>query len=123
GGRAERLPLERQQAMALQIAERAIVREDVEAIARALEGASRLVAAVRAAADVCAEQLEAVLVAHVARNVEQLIVRQRRGRVERGGHDLQLAVAVEVDEPHVGARLGDGAGEVRRRGTLELAAS
>src|SRR3989338_491209 len=40
------LPLEREQAVALQVAERAVVAQHVEAIAGPLEGASRAVAAV-----------------------------------------------------------------------------
>src|SRR5262249_18627874 len=59
--RAERLPLERQQTMALQVAERAVVGEDVEAIARALRRATGLVAAVGARAGVGAKQRETIV--------------------------------------------------------------
>src|SRR5439155_15687110 len=49
---AERLPLERQQAMTLQIPERPVVRQHVEPITRALERPTRFVAAIRAIAEI-----------------------------------------------------------------------
>ena len=75
---AERLPLERQQPMALQIAEGAVVGEDVESIVRALERAARLVPPVGALADVGAEQRGAFVGRHPPRDRQQLIVRQTR---------------------------------------------
>ena len=92
--------------MALQIAERPVVGEDVEAIRRALEGASRAVAAVGAVADVGAQHLRAVVRRHPPRDGEQLIVGQRRRGVERGGDDLRLAVGIEVAERDFVALLG-----------------
>ena len=62
--------------MALEIAERAVVGEDVEAVARALERAPRLVPAVRARADVGAQERGAVVGRHPSRDGEELIVGQ-----------------------------------------------
>ena len=50
--RCERSPLERQQAMSLEVAERAVVRKDIETIGRSLERPSGLVPAVLPCADV-----------------------------------------------------------------------
>src|SRR5882672_7154308 len=96
--RAERLPLERQQPVALQIAERAVIGEHIEAIAGALEGAAWLVAPVRAAADVSAKDGGPVVGRQPAREREQLIVGKRRRRIERRGDDLRLALRIEAGE-------------------------
>ncbi len=52
----ERLPLDGQHAMPLQVAERAVVGEDVEAVVDALEGPAGLVPAVLPIADVGRDQ-------------------------------------------------------------------
>jgi hypothetical protein len=49
--RRKRLPVDRQQPVALQIAEGAVVGEQVEPVARTLERTARLVAPVRSLAD------------------------------------------------------------------------
>jgi hypothetical protein len=76
--RRQRLPFEGQQAMPLQIAKGAIVGEHVEAVGRALEGAPGSMPAVRAIADVCAEDARAIVRGHAPGNGHQLIVGQRR---------------------------------------------
>jgi hypothetical protein len=59
--RGQALPLEREGAVALEVAEGAVVAEDVEAVAGALERAARLVAPVAALADVGAQQCGAIV--------------------------------------------------------------
>jgi hypothetical protein len=76
--RAERLPLEREQAVALQVAKGAVVGEDVEAVARALEGAARLVAAIRTPSDVGLEHRRTIGRRHGAGHGDELIVGQCR---------------------------------------------
>ena len=95
--RRQRLPVDRQQPMTLQIAERAVVGEHVEAIARALERAARLVPAIA-----CGRRRRRA--APRARSAGGIAPRdrsssssgKRRRRVERGGDDLRLAVGIEV---------------------------
>ena len=94
--RGQRLPLERQQAVPLQIAECAVVGEDVESIRGALERAAGPMAAVAALADVRAQHARAVVGRHPPGDRHQLIVGQRGRRVERGRDDLDLAVRIEV---------------------------
>jgi len=57
----ERLPLDGQEAVALQVAERAVIGHDVEAVAGSLEGAPRFVTAVRPLAHVGAQHRGAVV--------------------------------------------------------------
>src|SRR2546427_15520 len=78
-----RLPLGRQQAVPLQVAERAVVGEHVEAIAGALECAARLVTTIRAATDIRAEDCGAIVGREAPGDGQQLVVRQRRYRIER----------------------------------------
>ena len=66
-GGAERLPLDGQHAVALEVAERAVVGEDVEAVVDPLERPARLVAAVGPVADVGPHDGHAVLDADIAR--------------------------------------------------------
>jgi hypothetical protein len=72
--RREALPLERQEPVALQVAERAVIREEVEAVGRALERAARFVAPVRAPADVGREHGRALRVGHLSRARQQNLV-------------------------------------------------
>ena len=58
---AERLPLERQETMALQVTKCAIVRQYVEPIPRSLECPARFVTTVRAFADVGVENRRAIV--------------------------------------------------------------
>ena len=101
--------------MALQIAERAVVGEDVEPIARPLERAARLVAAVRAVADIGAEHGRAIVGRHRAGDAEQLIVGQVRRGVQRRGDDLELAVGIELGERDLVARFGVDRADARPR--------
>ena len=78
--RRERLPLERQQAVPLQVAERAVVGEHVEAVRGPLERAAGAVAAVGAVADVGAQHGGPLVGRHAARDREQLIVGQLADR-------------------------------------------
>ena len=59
--RAERLPLEREHPVPLQIAERAVIGQHVEPVAGALERPSGLVTAVGALTDVGLEQRRAIV--------------------------------------------------------------
>ena len=58
--RCEPLPLAGEQAVALEVAERAVVRDDLEAVCERLEAATRPVAAVLALADQLAQELRAL---------------------------------------------------------------
>ena len=91
--------------MALQIAERAVVGEDVEPVSRPLEGAPRAVTAVAALADVGLQHRGSLRGCHAARRGQQLIVRQIGHGIERRRDDLDLAVGIEVGERHLLARL------------------
>ena len=104
--RAERLPLEREQAMALEIAEGAVVGEDVEAVAAcartrgpACGGGSRARRRRRGAARRGRRPTS------VARS-RAADRRAARDGVERRGDDLDLAVGIEVGERDLVARLG-----------------
>ena len=120
--RRERLPLEGQHAMALQVAERAVVAEHVETVRRALERAARLVPPVRAMADVRRQHRLPLALGHPACDVHQLGVRQVRHRVERGGDDLGLARRVVVGQRDLGhQRRLDAVEGLRRHGASVLA--
>ena len=118
---AERLPFEREQPVALEIAERAVVGEHVETIAGPLERAAGLVAAVRARADVGAEDRGAIVWRQAARDREQLIVGQHGRGVQRRGDDLGLALGIEVGERDLASRLGGRFVDERVRTRLEVA--
>ena len=116
----ERLPLEREQPVPLQVAEGAVVAEHVEAIGGALEGAPRLVAPVLPPADVGLQHPAPLLRAELARHRQELVVRQAGGRVEGGRDHLHLAVRIPVGERDLGPGLGldalQHAGRDRRGG-------
>ena len=118
---AERLPVQRQQAVSLQIAEGAVVGEHVEAIAGAFERASRLVAAIGAVADVGAQQGRAIVRRQACGDRAQLVVGQCRHGVQRRGHDVRFAIRVEVGQRHLGFRLRVHVLDERARGRVEVA--
>ena len=70
--------------MALQIAERAVVGQDVEAIVGPLEGAARPMPPVVPVADIRPQHRRAIGHRHLARQREQLIIGKRGRAVERG---------------------------------------
>ncbi len=83
--------------MALQVAERAVVGEHVEAVTRALERAARLVAPVGAVADVGAEERRAVVGRDIRRaSASSSASGSADDGVERGSHHLDLALRIEV---------------------------
>ena len=100
--RCERLPLERQQPMSLEVAERAVVRKDIEAIGRSLERPSRLVPAVPPGAHVGSQDFAPLIRRHPADNGDELIVGQVGSRVQSRRHDFDFAVRVEVAENDFG---------------------
>ncbi len=111
----EPLPLDREGSVPLQIAERPVVAQDVEPVARALPRAARLVAPVRPVADARAKDLGSLIRRHRSCDREQLVVRQVRGLVQHRRGDLQLAVRVVIGERDLLARLGLLVGEHARR--------
>ena len=60
---------------------------------------------VRTLAHVRAQDRRPLLGGHPAGEREELVVGVARDGVERGGHDLHLAVGIEVREHHLRARL------------------
>ena len=103
--RGQRLPFEREQPVTLQIAECAVVGEHVETIGGAFERAARPVATV-SRSPTYARSRPAMVSGHPPGEREQLIVGQRRGRVERGGDDLDFALRIEIRQRDLVARLG-----------------
>src|SRR5439155_3994 len=81
--RRQPLPLEREQSMPLQVAERAVIAEDVEPVCRSLERASRPMSPIRPLADVRLEDGPALALRHLLRDLEQSIIRNVRDGVER----------------------------------------
>ena len=75
--RRQALPLEREQPVALEVAERAVVAEDVEAVDGPLEGAAGPVPSVLAAPDVGLEHALALVGGELPRESEELVVGQR----------------------------------------------
>ena len=92
--------------MALQVPERTVVAEDVEAVAGALEGPARFVPPVGTIADVGTQDLQSFLGVHAACYLQQLRIRELRGGVERRSHHLHLALRVELGEGHLGLVAG-----------------
>jgi hypothetical protein len=91
--------------MALQVAERAVVRHDLEAVAQRLEAAAGPVAAVRALADDVAQQRAAVGVGQRGDRRAGALLARARG-LEQQRREQLLLVAVHVDERHGWARVG-----------------
>ena len=102
---AERLPFQGEQSMTLEVAEGAVIREHVEAIARPLEGTPRLVPPVGPIANVRAKQTGAVVARHPSRHLDELIVGEPRDRVKGRRHDLHFPFRVKFGERHLGSRL------------------
>ena len=96
--RGQRLPLERQHPVALQIPERAVVGQHVKPIHRPLERAPGLVSAVAALSNIRAQHAGAVVGRHRPRDIEQPIVGKIRHGVQGGRHDLDLAVGIEIGQ-------------------------
>ncbi len=92
--------------MTLQVAERAVVGDDVEAVVDALERAARLVTTVAPLPHVRAQQRDAVVVAERAHLRQHLVVGEVRLRVADGGEELVLGLGVEVGEGDRGPRFG-----------------
>ena len=121
--RTERLPLERQQSMPLQVAERAVVGQHVEAIARPFECAAGLVTPVLPTAGVVAQQVRPIVCGELTRPGQQLIVGQRRDRVQGRRHDFRFAVRIELGQRDFVARLGSEVADERVRRGLEVVAA
>ena len=99
--------------MTLQIAEGAVVAQDVEPILRSLPRTTGLVPPVRPHADARGEHRVPVVGMHPPDEPEELVVRQIALGVEHGRGDLQLALGIMVNQVDFFARLGlDVAGEL-----------
>src|SRR5262249_57933730 len=93
-----RVQLECEQPMTLEVAKRAVVGEDVEAVRRTLEGASGAMAPVAALAGAGGEHGGALVGGHPPRRGQELRIAELGNGVERRGRDLDLALGVEVRE-------------------------
>ena len=91
--RRQALPLDRQQPVPLQVAERAVVRQHVEAVVDPLEGPARLVPAVLPLADVRPHQRQPLGRPEPGDSLEQLVLGQVRVRVADGRQQLVLGLA------------------------------
>jgi hypothetical protein len=95
----EALPLDGQHAVALEVAERAVVGDDLEAVAQRLEAAARPVAAVDALADEVAQHASALVAVERGDRGERLLLRRPGGLEQQRGQQPVL-VAVDVQQPH-----------------------
>ena len=112
----EALPLDREHAVALEVAEGAVVRDDLEAVAQRLEPPTGAVAAVRALADKVGEQLRALGLGQ-ARDLLARALLARPGGLEQQCGEQGVLVAVDVQEAHRRAvLLALGAVEPQPRG-------
>ena len=109
--RRQLLPVDGQHAVALQVAERAVVAEDVETIRGALERAAGLVAPVGAVADVGVHQRDAIVGGQAAHTVEQLRLGQVGVRITDRREHLVFAFGIPVEERDLGGGLGLVGGE------------
>ena len=109
----EALPLDRERAVPLQVAERAEVAEHVEAVAACAPRRGPACAGGSPRSPTLAAQDLLALGRRSSRAtiVEQLVVGEVRGGVQHRGGDLQLAVGIPVGERDLVARLGLHAGE------------
>ena len=109
--------------MALEVTERAVVRDDLEAVAQRLEAAAGAVAAVRARADEVGEQRAALVGAEGAEADARLLLADA-GRLEQQRGEQGVLVAVDVQQADGGAELvaGVGAPSRPRRATQRSAA-
>ena len=99
----EVLPLDGEHPVPLEIPEGPVVGEHVEAVAGALEGPARAVAAVETVAGVLAHDVEPLArpTCCATRSSMPLLGQVGVG-VEHGGHHLDLAVGIPVDQGHLG---------------------
>jgi len=105
--RAQALPLDREHAVALQVAEGAVVADDLEAVAQRLEAAAGAVAAVAALADEVGQHLRA-LVGPQRRQPQAGVLLADPGGLEEEGGQQRLLVAVDVQQAHRGPVDGGG---------------
>ena len=110
---AERLPFEREQPVTLKVAERAVVGEHVETIARPLESAAGLVPAVDAGSRVGADQRRPIVGGQAPGNRHQLVVGKIRCGIQRRGDHFRFAVGIEISECDFRPRLGLDVGDDR----------
>ena len=96
----ELLPFGGHDAVTLQVAERAVVRQHVEAVVGPLERTAGLVASIRPFADVAAHHRQAVLDRHGPHPLEHGGLGQAGVGVEHRSDDLELALGVAVDQGH-----------------------
>ena len=104
--------------MALQVAERAVVGQDVEAVAGPLEPAAGLVAPVGPIALVGLEDRHPLVDGHGLHPLLDLGLGQVGERVEAAGDQLDLGVGVEVDQLHRRDLVGRFVGREERVGEL-----
>ena len=97
GGR-QRLPLDRQHPVPLEVPEGPVVAQDVEPVVGALEGPAGLVAPVRPLSDVRAQQRHPLVGREAPHPRPDLILGQVRVRIADGGEELLLALGIEVGE-------------------------
>ena len=97
--RREPLPLAGQQTMALQVAERAVVGDDLEAVRQRLEAATRTVAPVLAFPDELAQQCATRICAKRCDRAERVLL-ARLGRLEQQCREQLLFGAVHAEEAH-----------------------
>src|SRR5205807_3643104 len=95
----ETLPLAGQEAMALQVAEGSVVRDDLEAVADGLEAAARLVAAVFAPADELGEERCPLAAGHRRHGHAQILLGQVTCLVEACRDEVLLGPS-RIEQRH-----------------------
>src|SRR5207249_806301 len=95
--RRQRLPLAREQTVPLQVPERAVVGDDLEAVGQRLEAAAGPVAPVLPLGDQVADERGAFVGRQTGDRGERLLLADRRGLVQERGEQLLLA-AVRAEE-------------------------
>ena len=98
---AERLPLNRQKPVALQIAKRAVVGHQFESVVRAFEGPPGSVATVLAISHVGPHERRAIVVAHCLDATHRLGVGHRGVCEDHGLEDSRFTLGVVGHEAHV----------------------
>ena len=111
--RRERLPLDRQHPVPLQIPERPVVRQHVEPVVDPLQPPAGPVPTVRPLPRVGPDHVELLVHRETPHPGQQLVLGQVGERVEHGRDELVLGVGVEVDQRDGGPRLGLDVGEQR----------
>ena len=97
---AEPLPLDRQHSVTLQVAKRAVVGDELEAVVGPLEGAAGTVPSVAPVADVGLQQGDPVLVTEPAYSPGRLALGTVELRETCCHQDLLFAIGVEVEQGH-----------------------